>query len=182
MYRCWGSEALSPMMSDVKSVELMRLLDVVMGWTVSPPKEILDSWCHYSKAGDRVLTEVIKLKRGHWGGPESSMALILFKRRNLKGMHSGRTLYKGEVVWPQTKQLPAAGRGLNRPCPSTCRGSVSLPPDVCSPELRRNTFLLFKTLSLWHFVTAARANRCQEENQQLMFSEHIPSVILSLLQ
>lgn len=46
--------------------------------------------------------------------------------------------------------------------------------------------LLFKTinfsfliLSLWHFVMAALANKCHEENYQLVFSEHIPSVTVS---
>lgn len=30
--------------------------------------------------------------------------------------------------------------------------------DFCPPELRGNTFLLFKLLSLWHFVTKDLAN------------------------
>ena len=55
----------------------------------------------------------------------------------------------------------------------------SLPSGFQPAELRDNTCLLFKPLTSCHFVMAALANRCHEENQQLMFIEHIPSVILS---
>lgn len=111
------------------------------------------------------------------------MTAVLLKRRifeQKRYIHRQNFVQRLGVTWLKAKDVPDARvQAWKTSCPRALRWRMPLPSGFQPAELRDNTCLLFKPLTSCHFVMAALANRCHEENQQLMFIEHIPSVILS---
>lgn len=83
-----------------------------------------------------------------------------------------------KTTWRHREKVTSMSQG-ERPRPEIQPSSTSLPKnqppdnlvvDVCPPELRDNTFLMFKSPSLWDFVMAALTDQ---------HGNHLLSILMS---